>query len=220
MAVNGIEKIRIEDFIAQIPDISIRAGEITITPFHEADCDDYQQILTQCDIFSDLQAPYAFPWARAIKHDPTQASASIAFQRDNLAKANADNFTVPFLVRYQDVLVGSQDLRAESFSSNRLVHSGSWLAVDYQGRGLGSIMRRALLIFAFEKLGATAAFSQANPSNLASIHTSLACGYKQIQPSDFPNPPAAMLANPHESLFLVTPKTFIRKTVQITVQIG
>jgi hypothetical protein len=64
----------------------------------------------------------------------------------------------------------------------RTVRSGSWLGQRFQGKGVGKLMRQAVLVLAFDHLGAEVAESEAFIDNPASNKVSLAVGY---QPNGF-----------------------------------
>lgn len=73
---------------------------------------------------------------------------------------------------------GFQDLMAHDFLSLRTVGTGSWLGLGFQGRGVGKLMRQAVLALAFDHLGAEVAVSKALLDNPASSHVSLGVGYE------------------------------------------
>jgi RimJ/RimL family protein N-acetyltransferase len=74
---------------------------------------------------------------------------------------------------------GVQDLGAENFAALRTVHTGSWLGMRHQGRGIGKEMRAAILHLAFAGLGAVEATSGAWHDNERSLKVSSALGYVQ-----------------------------------------
>jgi RimJ/RimL family protein N-acetyltransferase len=74
--------------------------------------------------------------------------------------------------------VGFQDLRATEFPTYRTVATGSWLGMEFQGRGIGKRMRQAVLALAFDHLGAQVAETEAFVDNPASNRVSLAVGYE------------------------------------------
>jgi RimJ/RimL family protein N-acetyltransferase len=76
--------------------------------------------------------------------------------------------------------VGVQALRADRFAETRVVDTGSWLGRPYQGKGLGTEMRAAVLSLAFERLGATRAVSGAIQGNPQSLGVSRKLGYEVI----------------------------------------
>jgi len=63
---------------------------------------------------------------------------------------------------------------------NGTASTGSWLGAAYQGRGLGTEMRAAVLTYAFEHLGATAARSGALGGNEQSLGVSRKLGYRVV----------------------------------------
>lgn len=76
--------------------------------------------------------------------------------------------------------VGTQAMTATSFVATRLVMTGSWLGRRFQGRGVGTEMRTAVLELAFRGLGAEAARSGAIDGNVASLRVSEKLGYRQV----------------------------------------
>ena len=74
--------------------------------------------------------------------------------------------------------IGSQSVHGKDFAVHRTVDTGSWLARDWQGRGLGKEMREAVLGFAFDGLGARVATSEAFLDNAASNLVSRSVGYE------------------------------------------
>jgi RimJ/RimL family protein N-acetyltransferase len=60
------------------------------------------------------------------------------------------------------------------------VGTGSWLGLRFQGRGVGTEMRTAVLELAFRGLGAAAARSGAIDGNEASLRVSGTLGYRVI----------------------------------------
>jgi len=89
--------------------------------------------------------------------------------------------------------VGFQDLRADQFLTLRTVHTGSWLGLPFQGRGIGKLMRQAVLALAFDHLGAQVAETEAFLDNFASNRVSLGVGYETngfgaLAPRGLPRP--------------------------------
>ena len=80
-----------------------------------------------------------------------------------------------------DEPVGVQDLLADAFPERRTVSTGSWLVAGWQGRGLGSHMRAAVLTFAFEHLRAAAALTSAHERNTRSRRVTERLGYRLVE---------------------------------------
>jgi RimJ/RimL family protein N-acetyltransferase len=74
--------------------------------------------------------------------------------------------------------VGIQQIGAQRFAVLRQVSTGSWLGRRYQGQGIGTEMRAAVLHLAFAGLGAREATSAAFTHNAASRNVSRKLGYR------------------------------------------
>ena len=110
-------------------------------------------------------------------------------------------------------LVGVQDVRAADFSVTRTVSTGSFLRLDAAGRGLGTLMRQAVLVFAFDHLGAVRAESAALPGNGSSLRVSDKVGYRS-------NGTRVAARNGHrieEVQVVVTPDTLVRPDADVRV---
>lgn len=122
------------------------------------------------------EMPFSVAWTDAI------GTASflpdfVAFHRERLASLRPDDWTLNLLVWHDGRLAGSQTLAAERFAERREVSTGSWLGQAFQGRGLGTEMRAAVLELAFGGLGAAAATSAWLEGNDASRRVSEKLGY-------------------------------------------
>jgi RimJ/RimL family protein N-acetyltransferase len=71
-------------------------------------------------------------------------------------------------------------MRAEGFPSRREVDTGSWLGKAFQGQGLGTEMRAAMLELSFRGLGARAASSGSIFGNESSKRVSEKLGYRIV----------------------------------------
>jgi RimJ/RimL family protein N-acetyltransferase len=83
------------------------------------------------------------------------------------------------MVEHDGRPIGAQTISGEDFPLHRIVDTGSWLGLAYQGRGFGKEMRSAVLAFAFDALEARAATSGAFLDNAASIAVSRSIGYEE-----------------------------------------
>lgn len=121
------------------------------------------------------EMPFAIPWTR---EDPETLARNTA-QHVWLGRTRAepDDWQVNFAVLLDDRVVGRQDIRASAFPDLRTVETGSWLTKAQQGHGLGKEMRAAVLLWAFDYLGAEFADTAAFEENLASQKVSEAMGY-------------------------------------------
>lgn len=122
------------------------------------------------------RTPFGAPWTDAAPSDLLRNLATFHWSLRN--RVAPHDWIVAFAVHFEDRVVGSQDLSARDFANRRTVDTGSWLTKSMHGRGLGTEMRAALLLFAFDTLGAEWAESSAASWNEASLAVSKKLGYE------------------------------------------
>jgi RimJ/RimL family protein N-acetyltransferase len=93
-----------------------------------------------------------------------------------------ESWTLNFTVFRDGEPIGAQSLAADEFRARRAVRTGSWLGAPFQGSGLGTEMRAAVLALAFEGLDAVSALSGAIEGNEASARVSAKLGYVEVEP--------------------------------------
>jgi RimJ/RimL family protein N-acetyltransferase len=122
--------------------------------------------------------PFAVAWSDRIG-EPDFLADFVAFHERHLADWSPDSWDLNLLVWARGELAGTQGIFANQFADRRWVGTGSWLGRDYQGRGLGTEMRAAVLELAFRGLGAVAAESTWLEGNEASRRVSEKLGYRE-----------------------------------------
>jgi RimJ/RimL family protein N-acetyltransferase len=148
--------------------------------------------------------PFVSEWTDA---DPAErALSTLRWHWDRRAAIRPDGWTVHFLVRCGGRVVGTQGLGSTGFAVTREVVTGSWLGQRHQGRGIGTEMRAAVLLFAFDHLGAVRARSAAFADNPASLRVSAKLGYRRDGTETFVRRGAAV----EDVRLLLTPDAFHR----------
>ena len=127
-----------------------------------------------------IHPPDEMPFGIAWTDEPTPARnlASYQWWMGSRGRWSKDDWALTLAVFEDGRPVGFQDLRAEQFLVYRTVSTGSWLGREFQGRGIGRLMRQAVLALAFDHLGAEVAETEAFLDNPASNRVSLAVGYE------------------------------------------
>jgi len=121
--------------------------------------------------------PFYFPWTDA---PPGQLALNTAQYHWRVrASFGTESWTLPLGVWHEGVLVGSQALETQNFLVTRTAETGSWLGREFQGRGIGTAMRRAICAFAFDHLDAAEITSGAFADNPASLAVSRKAGYRR-----------------------------------------
>jgi RimJ/RimL family protein N-acetyltransferase len=127
----------------------------------------------------DVHDPAVQPFMVAWTDKPRDERARGAMQyhwRQWAAWTPAD-WTLELAVISAGTVVGVQSVAAGEFAVLREVHTGSWLGMAHQGKGIGTEMRAAVLHLAFAGLGAQQARSDAFDDNPASLAVSRKLGY-------------------------------------------
>jgi RimJ/RimL family protein N-acetyltransferase len=122
------------------------------------------------------EMPFTIPWT-----DPPaerMVRDGIRFHWQQRATCTPDSWNINFLIRKDGEVIGNQGLSARNFAVLREVSTGSWIGRRHQGAGIGTEMRAAVLMLAFDHLGAHTARSSAFTDNAKSNGVSRHLGYQ------------------------------------------
>jgi RimJ/RimL family protein N-acetyltransferase len=139
------------------------------------------EVLTMIDLAHDgIHPPDEMPFGVAWSVVPSPAFERSFLQHHWAMRAGwtPEAWTLNLMVEMDGRPIGTQTVHAVDFAIHRIVDTGSWLGMAYQGKGFGKEMRGAVLAFAFDGLGAAVAESAAFPENLASSGVSRSLGYE------------------------------------------
>lgn len=155
--------------------LRLRTGNLELRYPTEADLPAFAGIVER-GIHPPGEMPFGLAWTDA----PTLERNLSSYQWWMGSRGNwsRDSWTLTLGVWEDGAPIGFQDLRAEQFPVFRTVATGSWLGREFQGRGIGRLMRQGVLALAFDHLGAEVAETEAFLDNPASNKVSLAVGYQ------------------------------------------
>jgi RimJ/RimL family protein N-acetyltransferase/predicted GNAT family acetyltransferase len=131
--------------------------------------------VAQTGIHDPEVMPFELAWTDDLEED-----AFVAFHERALADWQPRDWQLNLVVFHRGRPVGVQSIGAERFSERRRVSTGSWLGKAWQGQGLGSEMRTAILDFAFNHLAAREAASGYVADNPQSWGVSRKLGYEVV----------------------------------------
>jgi len=120
--------------------------------------------------------PFMVAWTDASPEE--RARGTLQYHWSSWGSWKPSDWMLELVVIRDGVVVGSQGVGGRDFPVLREVHTGSWLGRSYQGQGIGTQMRAAVLHLAFEGLGAQCAVSAAFEDNPASLGVSRKLGYR------------------------------------------
>ncbi len=124
----------------------------------------------------DVQ-PFTVAWTDATPE--VRARSVVQYHWSRWSDWRPGNWELNLVVLRDGVVVGTQGVSGRDFGICREVATGSWLGRAYQGQGLGTEMRTAVLQLAFTGLGAKEAASGAFAHNAASRAVSRKLGYRE-----------------------------------------
>lgn len=122
------------------------------------------------------QMPFAYPWTDA---DPADLPLNyLQWWWRGMALWSRDAWALDLCVRWEGTVVGVQGVSTKDFLTLRFGETGSWLGQKFQGRGIGTAMRRTICTFLFDHLDFEFITSAAYADNPASLRVSEKLGYK------------------------------------------
>ena len=133
--------------------------------------------LAKAGIHPPDEMPFGVAWSTA--PSPDFERGFVQHHWGGRASWDPGDWSLHLAVERGSRLIGSQSLVARGFAILRTVNTGSWLGQAYQRQGFGTEMRAAVLAFAFDRLGAVAAESDAFLDNPASSGVSRSLGYEE-----------------------------------------
>ena len=120
--------------------------------------------------------PFSMPWTELPTESLGQNMAQWYWRCRG--QATPGDWTLLLGIWHEEEFIGCQDLGAKDFATLRTVSTGSWLKQSVHGQGLGTEMRAAVALYAFDWLGAEVAESEAAAWNAASLGVSRSLGYE------------------------------------------
>ena len=155
--------------------LRIRIGELEL---RLPDADDLHALAVLAeDGVHDVQVqPFSVPWTDA--EPAVRALGTMQYHWSCWGSWSPAQWNLNLVAALGDTVVGTQGIGARDFAILREVGTGSWLGRQYQRRGIGTLMRAAVLALAFDGLGAEFATSGAFLHNAASLAVSRKLGYR------------------------------------------
>ena len=191
--------------------LELRTPRLTLRPDEDAGVGELMAEALR-GIHPPAEMPFDFPWTD--KEPLTMVREGFQHHWATRAAWRPEAWEVHFLVRLDGQVIGVQSVRAKDFATLRQIGSGSWLGMRFQGEGIGTEMRAAILMFAFDQLGARTARSEAFLDNPKSAAVSRKLGYAPDGTEVRTRRGAAAV----QQRLLVTPESFVRPDWKLEVE--
>lgn len=127
-------------------------------------------------VHPDDEMPFTVEWTRI--PPPFQERNTLQYFWAQRGSLQADAWNLTFVAVVEGRIVGTQGVFCTEWAVTRTVETGSWLGQAFQGAGLGTEMRSAILHLAFDGFGAQEAITSAFADNPASLAVTRALGYR------------------------------------------
>jgi RimJ/RimL family protein N-acetyltransferase len=121
--------------------------------------------------------PFAVAWTDA--EPAARALSTMQYHWLSWASWTPQHWDLNLVAVLNGTVTGTQGVAANDFAVLREVGTGSWLGQAYQGQGIGTAMREAVLALSFDGLGAEYATSSAFTDNPSSRAVSRRLGYAE-----------------------------------------
>ena len=127
-------------------------------------------------IHAPERMPFTFPWTDASPED--LPFNYLQWWARGMASWSREAWSLDLCALWDGEVVGVQGVATRDFLTFRYGETGSWLGAPFQGRGIGTAMRRAMCTFLFEHLDFEFITSVAFGDNPASLRVSEKLGYR------------------------------------------
>ncbi len=155
-------------------ELAVEAGPLTMRAIRDEDIAALVDLALD-DVHDPAVMPFAVPWTDAPADE--MMSATAAYYWRSRAEFTPKAWTLDLVVRHEGTVVGTQSVVTRNFAVTRVGETGSWLGLEHQDRGIGTLMRQALCVLLFDHLGAEELTSGAFEDNPASLAVSRKLGY-------------------------------------------
>jgi RimJ/RimL family protein N-acetyltransferase len=155
-------------------DLRVRTPRVVLRPITDDDLDALCDLALR-GVHDPGHMPFTTPWTDLPPDEQVLGNLQFVWRRR--ADWTVDDWSLGLGAWEDGVLVGRQDVFAQSFPVLRSVETGSWVGLEHQGRGLGKELRSAVLHLAFAGLGAEQAVTGAFDDNARSLGVTRSLGY-------------------------------------------
>lgn len=131
--------------------------------------------LAAAGIHPPEEMPFGVAWT-----DKLTQESFLAYHHSTRETWTAESWKIDLGTWVDGVLAGVQGIGADGYAHQRTIGTGSWLGERFQGHGMGTEMRTAVVELAFRELGAAAVTSSAFETNAASRRVSEKLGYRVV----------------------------------------
>lgn len=154
-------------------DLRVRCSDLELRGIRDDDIPEISELVLR-GIHPAERMPFTFPWTDAAAEDIPRNMGQ--YYWGTRAGLSAEKWMIDLAVVQGDRIVGVQGMHSEDYPVTRSAETGSWLGREFQGRGIGTLMRQMVCCLLFDHLGAHEVTSGAYSDNPASLAVSRKVG--------------------------------------------
>jgi RimJ/RimL family protein N-acetyltransferase len=160
------------------PPFGLRAtcGPLVMRPLRDEDFPEALAVV-HAGIHPPDRMPFSSPWTEYVGAD--QERQFVQFHWGQRSSLKPEAWSLELGVWHEGRFVGLQGVGTHDFPVTRTGETGSWLGMEFQGRGIGTLMRQAICVLCFDHLGFEEITSGAFTDNPASQSVSRKVGYRE-----------------------------------------
>lgn len=192
--------------------VTVACGSIALRPITDDVLPDLLEI-ARAGVHGPDRMPFSVPWTETPAED--FARQFLTHHWRMRSSFTAKDWSLSFAVYHDDELVGIQSVSTNSYLVTRTGETGSWLGMPFQGRGIGTLMRQAIIALMFDHLDAVQVTSGAFLDNPASLAVSRKLGYQPNGQVRHERRPGELAVNQQ---LVLTPENFVRPSQALQVQ--
>jgi RimJ/RimL family protein N-acetyltransferase len=208
-----MEHVSEDDPLARLwPPFGLRVtcGPLVLRPMRDADFPDVLAVV-HSGIHAPDAMPFYFPWTDA--QGPAMERQFVQYHWRSRAELSPGQWSLDLGVWHEGRFVGVQGVSTKEFLVTRTGETGSWLGQEFQGQGIGTLMRQAICVLCLDHLDFAEVTSGAFVDNPASLGVSRKVGYRRNGEERLARK-GAVATNVH---LLLTPDDLVRPPYAVEV---
>jgi RimJ/RimL family protein N-acetyltransferase len=156
--------------------LRVTCGPLVMRPLRD---EDFPEVLAvvHAGIHGPDLMPFSFPWTDL--EGAEQERQFLQYHWGERASLKPEAWALDLGVWHEGHFVGVQGVATHDFQVTRTGETGSWLGMEFHGRGIGTLMRQAICVLCFDHLGFEEITSGAFADNQPSQGVSRKVGYRE-----------------------------------------
>ena len=155
--------------------VQVTCGPLVMRALRDVDFPEVMAVV-HAGIHDADRMPFNVPWTRREGADADRGF--LQYHWRTRAELSPEAWSVDLGVWHDGTFVGVQGVATRDFPVTRSGETGSWLGQQFQGRGIGTLMRQAICVLCFDHFGFEQVTSAAFTDNPASLAVSRKVGYR------------------------------------------